>query len=434
MPDCFLTVLRLGFVFLTVSMPFERAVSAQEEAQEVEAAVESNAELDGVAKEKDAKTEQTSPESEDVPDSPDEKPITPEQQVAIDAYVKAQREWADALIEMKAASIEHSNSEGRSLDSKERYKTSRDVARTKMNDAFQRALELFRSRPGDFDSGSLMTTMLEYREQNSIYENSFEAAELLLEHDLTFPFLYQIAARSAFLEGKFDRMMKYYQAFVDLNGAEKLERVDNMLVGLQEVYKPLWDREQELREQEAKADDLPRVKLETSRGPVVLELFENQAPNTVANFIQLVEDGFYDGADFYQVVDDFLAMGGDPVGDGTGTSGKYIPDEHEHPDARKFFRGSLVMAKAPNPTDTSKLLPNSASSQFAIALMPLIRDVETQTVFGRVIEGLDVVCTFRRIDPSEKKEKKVQLPPDRIITATVIRKRDHDYKVEYVQP
>lgn len=360
-------------------------------------------------------------------------PVTPEQRRAIEAYLDVVSKWSDTLIEMKATAIRYSNEVDRSPAAKQRYYDLRDQARDQMNATFQKAVELFRVRKGDFDAGSMMATLLEYRESSSIYENSLEAAELLLETEITYPFIYLLAARSAFLEGQYDRMMEHYDTFVEANGAEKLERVDNMLVGLREIYPSLWEQELTLREAEAKADDLPRVLLETTRGPVVIELFENQAPNTVANFIHLVETGFYDGSDFYQVVDDFLAMGGDPVGDGSGTSGRFIPDEYQHPEARKLFRGYLSMAKVPNPSDKSAHVPNSASSQFAIALMPLLRENETQTVFGRVIEGMDVVCTFRRIDPSEKKEKVVQLPPDRIITAKVLRKRDHEYIVNYAK-
>ncbi|MGV3486787.1 MAG: peptidylprolyl isomerase, partial [Planctomycetaceae bacterium] len=363
--------------------------------------------------------------------APQPEPITPEQQEIIEAYVDASSAWSDTLIQMKTTAIRYANEEDRSPEAKQRYYDARDKAREQMNATFAQAVRLFKARKGDFDAASMMTTTLEYRESHSIYENSLEAAELLLESEVNYPFLYLIAARSAFLEGQFDRMMEHYEAFVKVNGPEKLERVDNMLIGMREIYAPLRTQELALIEAETKADDLPRVRLETTRGPVVLELFENQAPNTVANFIQLVESGFYDGTEFYQVVDDFVAMGGDPVGDGSGTSGRFVPDEYQHPDARKFFRGYLSMAKVPDPNDKSQYVPNSASSQFAIALMPLFRENETQTVFGRVLEGMEVVCTFRRIDPTEKKEKSVQLPPDRILTATVVRKRDHEYKVDY---
>jgi len=360
-------------------------------------------------------------------------PFSPEQKVAIEAFIESRTRWADTLSELKAVGIRYSNDEDRSDAAKSRFQELRNLARTRMNETFDRAVELFQVRIGDYEAGSMMATMLEYRESMSIYENSLEAAEALLKAELTYPFLYKIAARSAFLDGRYDRVMKHYNAFVELNGVEKLDKIDNVIASFLEVYPDYWKKEQELRDAEAKADDLPRVLMETTRGPVTIELFENEAPNTVANFIKLAEDGYYDGADFYQVVDDFIAMGGDPVGDGTSTTGRFLPDEHQNPNSRQFFRGSLSMAKIPDPRDKNKYVPNSASSQFAIALMPYISLDNQQTVFGRIIDGMEAVSTFRRIDPTEKKEKSIQMPPDRIISMKVIRKRPHSYDVKYTQ-
>ena len=363
----------------------------------------------------------------------EEEPLTQEQKEAIQAFVRSREEWANTLVELKTISIKFSNEEDRSPEAKEKYREVRERGREQMNRTFDLAVKLFKSRPRDFESGSMMATILDYRESTSQYENSNEAAELLLANGLTYPFLYKIAARSAFLDGKFDDVLKHYEAFVSVNGVDKLDNVDNVFANSVKTYPPLWAKELEIRGDEAKADDLPRVLLETTRGPVTIELFENEAPIAVANFITLVEDGYYDGADFYQVVDDFLAMGGDPVGDGTGTSGKFISDENTAENARQFFRGSIAMAKMPDPRKKGDYVPNSASSQFAIALVPLIREDIPQTVFGRVIDGMDVVCTFRRIDPQEKKEKAIVLPPDRILNAKIIRKRDHAYEVPYVK-
>src|SRR5262249_12307218 len=74
----------------------------------------------------------------------------------------------------------------------------------------------------------------------------------------------------------------------------------------------LWKKELAIRTKEAKADDLPRVLMKTSKGDIVLELFENEAPNTVSNFISLVEARKYDGTRFHRVIPGFMAQGGDP--------------------------------------------------------------------------------------------------------------------------
>jgi peptidylprolyl isomerase len=255
---------------------------------------------------------------------------------------------------------------------------------------------------------------------------------MMIDSGVKIPELYLLAARSAFVDGEFDEVLTYYRTFVEENGPEKLDDVDKKLAAYLEILPDRWEEELRAREADAAADDLPRVLLETTAGPVVLELFENSAPNTVANFIRLVEDGFYDGLDFHQVIDNMLAMTGDPAGNGSGTSGRFIRDEHDRPGSRRIFRGSLVMAKVPA-NESGDFAPDSASSQFLIAMMPMVPKDDAQTVFGRVIEGMDIVSSFRRVDPSKKKEGQIALPPDRIESATVIRKRDHEYTVEYTR-
>ncbi len=375
----------------------------------------------------DAVEGETAPEEQFSPEK-----LSPEIRALVDQFSDASDRWAHSLMEMRRVMILHNNNEDRSDEAEQRYRLARDRARSEMNEVFKVAEQLFTARPGDFHAGSMMATVLEYRHGSSIYEDSWRAAKQLLEAKLDYPFLFLVGARSAFIEGEFDEVLPFYEALVDAHGIDVLKPIDHNLAGIIEEYPSWWADELQRREREATADDLPRLRLNTTRGPVVIELFEDEAPNTVANFIHLAEDGFYDGLDFYQVIDDFIAMCGDPVGDGSGTSGRYLPDEYNEENPRRIFRGSLVMAKINDESDEKKYVPNSASSQFAIALMPLVRPNQTQTVFGRVIEGIDVVCSFNRLDPSAKKEKSVQLPPDRILSVDLIRKRPHDYSVRYV--
>ncbi|RMG34316.1 MAG: peptidylprolyl isomerase [Planctomycetota bacterium] len=163
---------------------------------------------------------------------------------------------------------------------------------------------------------------------------------------------------------------------------------------------------------------MPRVELQTTKGKIVLELFENEAPNTVANFITLVEKGFYDGTAFHRVIPAFMIQGGDPnsrdedpTNDGIGGPGYTIACECYQANARKHFRGSLSMAHAGRDT---------GGSQFFITHLPtphLNADSQRNTghtVFGRVVSGMDVV------DAIEK--------GDRIVKATVLRKRPHPYR------
>ncbi len=361
------------------------------------------------------------------------RPLSEVEQELVDRFDAQRAKWVDTLTQMKAVQIRYSNGVDRTEESLQLYGELRDRSRGELKELFDQAEVVFEARNDYFDAASLLATVLDYRLANSVYEDCYQASKQLLEAEITMPFLYIVAARAAFLEGHFDEVIPYYQTFVGEHGVDKLEKVDHLLANIIEVYRPWWEEELQRRAADAQADDLPRVLLETTRGPVLIELFEDAAPNTVANFIQLVESGFYDGLDFYQVVDNLLAMNGDPNGDGSGTSGRYIPDEHDRPQRRRIFRGSLFMAKVPVAPDSSDFVPDTASSQFVIALMPIIPKELTQTVFGRVIEGMDVIGSFQRVDPQEKKEDQIQLPPDRIVSARVVRKRDHAYPVTYTR-
>lgn len=157
--------------------------------------------------------------------------------------------------------------------------------------------------------------------------------------------------------------------------------------------------------------DLPQVSLQTSQGELILELYEDEAPNTVANFITLVESGFYDGLKFHRVIDDFVAQGGDPAGNGTGGPGYRIACECTRPDHHKHARGSLSMAHAGKDT---------GGSQFFIVYAPQPHLDGKHTVFGRVVSGMEHADKFSRQGS------------DKIVKAKVIRKRDHDYKVKKI--
>ena len=376
-------------------------------------------------------TDPAASSSADTPPTTVEVPLTPEQEALVQQFIDARRTWAETLVEMRHLEIRYSNEVDRSPENMDRFAELRDRARGEMRTLFSIAEKLYAELGNDAETGRFLLRTIEYRQQKSVYEDSYNAARLLIDSGIPVPALSVFAARCAFLEGRFEEVLPLYKRFVETEGPDKLEQVDQQLGGLLEAYPQWWAEELAIREAEAKADDLPRVLLETTRGPVVLELFENNAPNTVANFIRLVEEGFYNESEFYQVIDDLLAMGGDPVGDGSGTSGKFLPDEHDRADRRRIFRGSIFMAKRSEGEDTGRLVANSASCQFVIALMPMAPRDPSQTVFGRVIEGMDVVGSFRRLDPSEKQDAVVILPPDRILRASVIRKRGHDYPVTY---
>jgi cyclophilin family peptidyl-prolyl cis-trans isomerase len=123
------------------------------------------------------------------------------------------------------------------------------------------------------------------------------------------------------------------------------------------------------------------AKFETSMGNFTIELFEAQVPKTVDNFVKLTEKNFYDGVIFHRVIDGFMIQGGDPTGTGRGGPGYQFADEI-HPQLKHSGEGTLSMANAG---------PNTNGSQFFITLVPTPHLDGRHTVFGKVVEGMDVV-------------------------------------------
>src|SRR5437867_3240274 len=126
------------------------------------------------------------------------------------------------------------------------------------------------------------------------------------------------------------------------------------------------------------AEANPVVSMKTNAGEIVLELFEDAAPNTVGNFVSLAEKGFYNGKIFHRVIKDFMIQGGCPQGTGTGGPGYTFEDEHnEH----KVVRGALAMANAG---------PNTNGSQFFIVTAQEAPWLDGKhTVFGEGVDGVD---------------------------------------------
>ena len=133
--------------------------------------------------------------------------------------------------------------------------------------------------------------------------------------------------------------------------------------------------------------------LHTNHGAIAVELFDEDAPKTVENFVKLAGDGFYDGVVFHRVIPDFMVQGGDPTGTGTGGPGYTFEDEfNEH----KVARGALAMANAG---------PNTNGSQFFVVTAEATPWLDGKhTVFGQVTSGMDVVEAISSVetDPNDK--------------------------------
>jgi cyclophilin family peptidyl-prolyl cis-trans isomerase len=127
--------------------------------------------------------------------------------------------------------------------------------------------------------------------------------------------------------------------------------------------------------------------IETTYGPIEIDFFPADAPNTVTRIKELVSSGFYDGLKFHRVVPGFVVQGGDPQGNGTGGSGKNLQAEFN---SRPHVEGTLAMARAAD--------PNSADSQFYISLGRHPHLDNNYTVFGQVKTGMDFVKQIKQGD------------------------------------
>jgi cyclophilin family peptidyl-prolyl cis-trans isomerase len=134
---------------------------------------------------------------------------------------------------------------------------------------------------------------------------------------------------------------------------------------------------------------------DTSRGTFTVELFAQQAPVTVNNFVFLARDGFYDGTTFHRVIADFMAQGGDPTATGTGGPGYQWADEAGALALKHDRPGTLSMANAGR---------NTNGSQFFITLVPTPHLNGKHAVFGRVSSGMDVVQSIRLRDPDRDRQ------------------------------
>lgn len=181
-----------------------------------------------------------------------------------------------------------------------------------------------------------------------------------------------------------------------------------------------------LRHAEAKQNDLPRVRLATTQGDIIIELYENEAPDTVGNFISLVEAGYYKDRLFHRVIDGFMAQGGgfklqggvEVDGNGPGYA---IPCECNSPEKRLHFTNCISMAHAGT---------NTGGAQFFLTFSRTDMLDGRHTCFGRIIKGMDVLAAIKKTHISTPvAEQPIEgVEKDKIISAEVIRKREHDYK------
>jgi peptidyl-prolyl cis-trans isomerase B (cyclophilin B) len=143
--------------------------------------------------------------------------------------------------------------------------------------------------------------------------------------------------------------------------------------------------------------------LHTNHGAIAIELFDDDAPKTVENFLKLARDGFYNGVVFHRVIPDFMVQGGDPTGTGSGGPGYQFEDEFND---NKVVRGALAMANAG---------PNTNGSQFFIVTTEAASWLDGKhTVFGRVTDGMDVVDAISALETDARDRPREDVVIERV--------------------
>ena len=279
--------------------------------------------------------------------------------------------------------------------------------------------------PKDETLRAMMLSVVETMVNGDDYEEALRLSKLIIENKSPDPKIYDLAGQAAFFTSKYDDAEKYLKMAAESKSlGEKGQEVSESIG----KYREKWARELKFRETDAKSD-LPRVKLTIGdskgnvKGDILVELFENEAPNTVANFLSLVEKKFYDGLIFHRVIEHFMAQGGDPLGTGTGGPGYFIADECKQPNHRDHFRGSLSMAHS--------AAPDSNGSQFFITFVPTGHLDGKHTVFGRVVEGFDVLAKIQRTQ-AQGSQGDMPIPgavPDKVVKADLLPSgREHPHQ------
>ncbi|MCC9606041.1 peptidylprolyl isomerase [Blastopirellula sp. JC732] len=342
-------------------------------------------------------------------------------------FVKKFGEWKTLLAKLRGLQEDYRLAdEDKLVAIRKEYDETLDQGEALMVEIKQAAIDAFEEAPGaNNDAINFMILSGHDAQKKDKNEEAYKIGRSLIDHGIENAPIYSMTIRAAFGADRFDDAVAVTEKaiqFKKTSGDEDFAPSDEALneANISAAFREFWAKEQEIRAKEAEADDLPRVRLTTEHGDIIIELFENEAPQTVANFISLVNKGFYNGLSFHRVLENFMAQGGDPKGDGTGGPGYQIYCECYKPNYRRHFSGTLSMAHAGRDT---------GGSQFFITFRPTPGLDGKHTAFGRVIEGMDVVTDIQRRDPED-----LNAPtPEKIIKAEVIRDRGHEYKPTMVK-
>ncbi|MBX3414076.1 MAG: peptidylprolyl isomerase [Pirellulales bacterium] len=342
-------------------------------------------------------------------------PKTVENSSPAEQFESIRTEWAQFALELDKARFRVNNCPP---DQKNEAVLAYDTLLEQGNQLLQRfadsTVTAYEADPDHAEAARYLTIMIEHTLAADRYELVVRMAKAMIEHGKPDAKLYEQAGIACFELGALDDAEKFFAE------AAKLGDLSNDAKSRHDSI-PEWReklaRETKLREAEAAADNLPRVTITTTKGDIVLELYEDQAPNAVANFIGLVDRKFYNGLEFFRVQNNFAAVAGCPLNRGTGGPGHEILCETDRDDRRAAMRGTISMANAGRGRCGSLFFISLASSG-------VNHSEANNPVFGRVLSGMDVVERLKRADPDTTSK---DFARDRILDTKVERRRPHEY-------
>ena len=292
--------------------------------------------------------------------------------VKAEEFAKINKEYNDLVANLGALKIEYNTSPdaSRKTEIAKQYKEGLQRALALEEKVVAAAESAYLEAPNvDPELVDLLAAILKDDVKVNDYENAFTIGKLLMDNKCPNRYVPALAGVAAYCVNEYDLAETWLK---EAQTSGMLAKVCKELPGrhyanyLQTIgaVKAGWAKEMKFARPKPRPA-ICRVLLKTSAGDIEVELFEKEAPNTVLNFITLVDKGFYNNLKFHRVLPGFMAQGGDPKGDGSGGPGYTIPGECDpatHPNYRLHFRGSLSMAhkdKLPDSGDSSSSSPSS---------------------------------------------------------------------------
>lgn len=334
-------------------------------------------------------------------------------------------DWRETIKEIRKVGVKYLDAEDafKAKSFRKDWTELRQTGRAQIKELITAAMALYKVAPTP-ELNEFLQKVQDKTLNDGESEKAYQLGKLLLKSNAKNEDIQLATACAAIKTNRFDEAAQFAATYgTMISGLGEVER--DMFENLKTLQSK-YDRELALQKAEAEADDLPRVRFKTTKGDIVVELFENEAPATVANMISLVEDGKYSNMLFHRVIKDFMAQTGMQYTDKQYSAIPYtIYDECKEEDARFHFRGTLSMANTGH--------PDSGNIQFFFCHRALSHLDGLHTVFGRVISGMDVMEEISKTHYiGEKGEEQAMENPmvDHIISAEVIRKRDHVYEVQ----